>query len=94
MNTNEDTVQYSYQTGCALKIDTPARYRIRVLGEVAESWSDRLGGMEIVTTGQRNQGMITTLSGPVLDQAALFGVLKALYDMRLPLLSVEYLEVT
>jgi hypothetical protein len=35
----------------------------------------------------------TTLIGPLVDQAALFGVLNALYDMRMPLISVKCLSV-
>jgi hypothetical protein len=35
--------------------------------------------------------VITSLQGTLIDQAALFGVLMALYDSRLPLLSVEFL---
>ena len=35
---------------------------------------------------------LTTLSGSLVDQAALYGVLNALYDMHLPLLSVECVE--
>jgi len=35
---------------------------------------------------------VTTLDGEVLDQAALAGVLSALYNLHLPLLSVEYIE--
>ena len=36
--------------------------------------------------------MMTTLQGDLVDEAALFGVLKSLYDMRLPLVSVECLD--
>jgi hypothetical protein len=35
---------------------------------------------------------VTTLSGSILDQAAFFGVLKVLYDICLPLISIECLE--
>jgi hypothetical protein len=48
--------------------------------------------LKINATSQEGKKAVTTLSGPVIDQAALFGVLKALYDMRLPLLSVECLD--
>jgi hypothetical protein len=79
---------------CELKIDQSATYCIRVVGYLDENWSARLGGMEINATSQEGRKAVTTLSGPIIDQAALFGVLKTLYDMRLPLLSVECLEVT
>ena len=77
------------QTG--LKLDAPASYRIRVQGLLDASWSDRLGGMTVVTTHPTDSEPVTTLSGRLLDQAALLGALNTLYDLLLPLLSVEYL---
>ena len=77
-----------------LNLDTPATYRIRVKGYLDSSWTDRLGGLTITPISQGDEQMITNLSGQLLDQAALFGVLVALYDMRLPLISVDCLEVT
>ena len=87
-----DPVKNSFVCGCKLKIDTPTRYRIQFVGELNESWSERLGGLKITPPDQGEKQTITTLSGLLPDQAALFGVLKALYDMRLPLLSVVCLE--
>ena len=76
-----------------LTVDKSAFYCIRVAGYLDSNWSNRLGGMEISAASQQGTPMVTTLSGSILDQAALFGVLKALYDMRLPLISVECLEI-
>jgi hypothetical protein len=73
-------------------IGSPATYQIRVIGPLDENWSNRLGGLEITSTPVENQQVITSLEGTLVDQAALFGVLIALYDLRLPLLSVEYLR--
>ena len=67
----------------------PVTYQIRVQGLLNQSWSDRLGGMTIDVTGEDSDAPVTTLSGRLLDQAALCGVLNTLYDLRLPLLSVE-----
>ena len=77
----------------ALTVDQPAIYCIRVVGHLDENWSTRLGGLDINPSGYQGKRDITTLSGLIIDQAALFGVLKALYDMRLPLLSVECLDI-
>jgi hypothetical protein len=82
-----------FQLVCELTIDRPAIYCIRVVGYLDENWSARLGGLKIEPSDQENRKALTTLSGPIIDQAALFGVLKALYDMRLPLLSVECLDI-
>ena len=66
------------------------RYRIRVQGRLRSSWSSRLGGMQIETTGSGEQAE-TTLTGEVADQSALSGVLNALVDLHLPVISVDRL---
>lgn len=78
--------------GIQLSLDQPAPYRIRILGDLAKHWSDRLGGMWISKQVDETGLVTSTLEGELIDQAALFGVLKALYVMRLPLISVEYLQ--
>ena len=77
----------------SLKNDTPASYLIRIQGHLDQNWSDRLGGLTITPMSQEDEEVVTTLSGQLVDQAALFGVLIGLYDMRLPLISVDWLEV-
>jgi hypothetical protein len=75
-----------------LELHTSARYRIRVKGYLHPSWSGRLGGMSITTTGEPDEASESTLVGRLLDQAALMGVLITLYEYyHCPLLSVEYL---
>ena len=69
-------------------MDKPAIYRIKVRGTVPDSWSDRLGGLQIVAT--TSEGV--TLEGWLTDQAALNGVLDTLYGLRLPLLEVTCLQ--
>ena len=69
----------------------PATYHIQVIGQLDEIWSNRLSGLTITSTRSDDQQIITSLHGNLIDQAALFGVLMALYDSRLPLLSVEFL---
>ena len=70
----------------------PAIYRIRVRGQLNSSWSERLGGMTVTTTGGRDTDETTMLEGQLRDQAALTGVLNALYDLQFPLLSVECID--
>ena len=74
-----------------LKLDTPATYRIRVKGYLDSSWSDRLSGLTVSPSSLEDEPVLTTLYGQVVDQAALAGVLSALYNLHLPLLSVEYI---
>lgn len=66
----------------------PITYRIRVQGMLGEHWSDYFGGLQIVATHQRDPPE-TVLSGEVVDQSALLGVLNALYDMGFALLAIE-----
>jgi len=70
--------------------EMPGTYRIRVRGAIDPKWSDWLGGMTITT--RESQGTRETdLVGKVADQAALAGLLNALYEMHLSLLRVEFL---
>jgi hypothetical protein len=73
--------------------DRPGNYRIRVLGFLDETWSERLGGLRISACSPKDQeGPVTELVGQVRDQAKLAGVLNSLYELHLTLLSVEYLN--
>ncbi len=62
-------------------------YRVRVRGHIDDRWSDWLGGLTV----QRQEDGTTVLVGPVVDQAALHGVLTQIRDLGLPLLSVNRL---
>jgi hypothetical protein len=61
---------------------------IRVKGQIDEHWSDWLGGLTITHTDQNE----TVLTGPIVDQAALHGLLAKLRDMALPIVSVNLSE--
>ncbi len=70
-----------------LKLDRPATYQIKVPGfldERSSEWADR---MTISVEIDSNGLSITTLTGTV-DQAALQGLLRRLYSLGLPLISV------
>ena len=72
--------------------DRPGNYRIRVEGFLDKKWSARLGGLRITTSTRGDQKQVTVLEGLMRDQAELTGVLNALYQRHLTLLSVEYLH--
>jgi hypothetical protein len=67
----------------------PGTYRIIVLGALSEEWSDRLAGMAITVTRWGDASDRTHLTGRIQDQAELRGVLESLYELHLPILSVE-----
>lgn len=60
-------------------------YRFRVRGHLDDRWSDWLGGLAV----QRQEDGTTVLVGPVVDQAALHGVIIQIRDLGLSLLSVR-----
>jgi hypothetical protein len=78
--------------GCGIKFDDPACYRIQVKGLIPEDWSNRLEGMSIRQQKSGAGDRVTTLEGSLADQAALLGVLNSVYELHLPILSVEYLK--
>lgn len=73
-----------------LEFDKECDYQIRVKGYLPESWTARMGGMAIRYDGDAEPSE-TVLCGQLRDQAALLGVLNALYSLQLPLLSVTCL---
>ena len=68
--------------------DEPARYEIRLKGHLDPRWADRFEGLTITL----DDNGTTRLTGPIVDQAALHGVLKKVRDLGTPLLSVTRVE--
>ncbi len=67
-------------------------YRIEVVGKVPPGWIDRLGGMQVLQASQNTTSTVTCMQGRVIDQAELSGILNSLYELHLPLLSVQFME--
>ncbi len=68
--------------------DAPQIYQIRLEGHLGRQWMDWFDGLTITLTDDGD----TILTGPVVDQAALHGLLKKVRDLGLPLHSVNGLE--
>ncbi len=66
-------------------LDEPRIYQIRVKGHLGQQWKDRFNGLSIT---QENDGT-TLLKGTVVDQSALYGILKKIRDLGMPLLSLN-----
>src|SRR5256712_13408102 len=62
----------------------PTVYQIRIKGHLGRQWTDWFGGLAITLEDNSE----TLLTGPVVDQAALHGVLRKVRDVGMPLLSV------
>jgi hypothetical protein len=69
-------------------LDQPAECQIRVRGYLDSSWSDWFDGLTVTSEPDG----VTLLSGPVVDQAALHGLLKKVRDLGLPLVLVKWVE--
>ncbi len=66
----------------------PGRYEIRLKGHLDARWADRFEGLSFTHASDGT----TILSGPVVDQAALYGLLRKVRDLGLPLVSVIQIE--
>ena len=63
----------------------PVVYQIRIKGHLDHQWADWFDGLTIML----NNNGDTLLTGPVVDQAALHGLLRKVRDLGMPLLSVD-----
>ena len=63
----------------------PERYEIRIKGHLDDQWADWFGGLSI----RLEENGSTLLSGPVVDQSALYGLLKKVRDLGMALVSVN-----
>ena len=64
--------------------DQPMVYHIRIKGHLGRQWADWFEGLTIKLEDSGE----TLLTGPVVDQAALYGLLRKVRDVGMPLLSV------
>ena len=65
----------------------PTVYQIRITGQLDARWADWFEGLTITLDGDD-----TLITGPIIDQAALHGLLKRVRDLGMPLVSVSPVE--
>ena len=68
-------------------LDDSGFYEIRLKGHLDDRWTERFAGLTITLEENGN----TLLTCPVMDQAALHGLLKKVRDLGMPLLSVNFI---
>ena len=68
--------------------DEPGLYEIRIRGHLTDRWANWFDGLTIT----REDNGATLLTGPVVDQAALHGLLRKVRDLGMQLLSVNRVE--
>ena len=69
-------------------LDQTVVYQIRIRGHLGSQWADWFEGMAIKLADNGD----SLLTGPVVDQAALHGLLKKVRDLGMPLVSVSPVE--
>jgi hypothetical protein len=68
--------------------DEPGLYEVRIKGHLDSRWA---GWFEGLTITLEDNG-VTLLTGPLLDQAALPGLMRKVRDAGLPLVSITHVE--
>jgi hypothetical protein len=66
-------------------LNQPVVYQIRIKGHLGPQWTDWFGGLAITLEDNGD----TLLTGPVVDQAALHGLLKKVRDLGISLISAN-----
>jgi len=66
----------------------PTFYQIRIKGHLGVQWTDWFGGLTITLEDNGD----TLLTGPVVDQAALHGLLKKVRELGMPLISINRVD--
>ena len=74
-----------------LTLDRPETYQIKVPGHLDKRWTKWDGKMIVTVDSEEDGQPVTILTGKV-DQASLLGLLRKLYSLGLPLISVIYIE--
>ena len=73
--------------GAPAEYHEPGRYELRLKGHLDTRWAERFAGLSF----SHDSDGTTILAGLVVDQAALYGVLRQVRDLGLPLLSVLHI---
>ena len=73
------------------EFSSPGYYRIELIGELRDNWSERIGAMQVLPPSPQQDKGVTVLQGRVSDQAELSGILNTFHELHMALLSVQYL---
>ena len=73
-------------------LDQPVPYEIRVPGQIGAGWASWAEEMNVTIEAVGSDPPITAMTG-LFDQAALLGLLRGLYSLGIPLISVNWIDV-
>ena len=74
-----------------LSLHEPVCYQIKVPGQLDQRWTEWESRMTVSVLQEEDGLVVTTLTGAI-DQAALVGVVRRLYSLGLPIISVIHIE--
>lgn len=75
-----------------LGLNLPPIYKIKVEGRLGERWTEHFDGLTLTIEHEPDGATLTVLAGPIVDQAALHGILIRIRDLGLTLRSVDCLS--
>ena len=70
--------------------DHPTHYQIVVKGQLDSSWTEWFDGFMITVTKDESGRTLSTLTGVIADQGALYGIIARLRDLGLELLEIRH----
>jgi len=72
--------------------NTPAMFRITIQEVIDANWAEWFSEMTLSSATGDDQRPVTVLTGPIVDQAALRGILDKLWNLNLTVISVEHVK--
>jgi hypothetical protein len=73
------------------RFDQPSTYLLKIKGRLDASWKEWFDNMDIVVSEDEDGATVTSMTGLVVDQVALHGLLARIHALNLQLLSVQRL---
>jgi hypothetical protein len=73
----------------SFSLNSQNRYKIKVYGQLDESWLDRFGETQAHVEISPDNSLVTTISNVIMDQAGLVGLIRRLHGHGIVLISIR-----